>query len=133
MDDRTAFLTRMQSYMSRHHRNFLHHLSVNPRPLRSLVLAADDPALLEAYNAAVKSLKEFRDAHLIIVALYIVAPAKRMRAGHQTIEAQPKETVSNAANTILKGTGGTNLVRFLKSVRDQTAGALVNSSDDAIE
>jgi len=130
-DDRAAFLTRMQSYMSRHHRNFLHHLSINPRPLRSLVLTAGDPALLEAYNAAVMSLKEFRDAHMIIVALYIVGPAKRVRASIEKMEAKRKETVSDAANALLKGTGGTNLVRFLKSVRDQTAGALINPSNDA--
>jgi indoleamine 2,3-dioxygenase len=128
--DKVAFLTRMQSYMSRHHRNFLRHLSENPRPLRTLVLAAGEPALLEAYNAAVQSLKEFRDAHMIIVALYILGPAKRAREGDQKMKKEPKDATTDVIDAPLRGTGGTNLVRFLKGVRDQTAGALVNSSND---
>lgn len=128
--DKVAFLTRMQSYMSRHHRNFLRNLSDNPRPLRTLVLTAGDPALLEAYNAAVQSLKEFRDAHMIIVALYILGPAKRARVGDQKMKEEARDTKIDATNAPLRGTGGTNLVRFLKGVRDQTAGALVNSPND---
>lgn len=125
--DKVAFLTRMQSYMSRHHRNFLRHLSQNPRPLRNLVLMAGEPALLDAYNAAVQSLKEFRDAHMVIVTLYILGPAKRARS----IDQKTKEETKDAPDARLRGTGGTNLVRFLKDVRDQTAGALVNSPNDA--
>lgn len=117
-----AFLKRMQSYMPRHHRNFLNHLSSNPRPLRSIVESADSPQLLEAYNAAVLSLKELRDAHLIIVTMYIVSPArkaqKELEAGSNRVEeAGP-----------LKGTGGTELMKFLKDVRNGTAAALIPSS-----
>jgi indoleamine 2,3-dioxygenase len=114
--EKASFLARMQSYMSRHHRNFLRHLSVNPRPLRGLVLTAGDAGLLEAYNAAVKSLKEFRDAHMIIVTLYVVLPAKRARAAEEERQKEP-----------LQGTGGTDLVEFLKSVRDRTTEAQINS------
>ena len=50
-------LARMQTYMSRHHRAFLIHLSTkNPRPLRALVLACEDAALMEAYNCALRAL-----------------------------------------------------------------------------
>ncbi|TFK36761.1 tryptophan 2,3-dioxygenase [Crucibulum laeve] len=115
---KSAFLARMQSYMPRHHRNFLNHLANNPRPLRSMVTtwATKNPALLEAYNIAVTALKEFRDGHMIIVTQYIIAPARRRVA----------EVLSGEANEKpLKGTGGTELVRFLKGVRDQTKGALM--------
>ncbi|KAI0090993.1 tryptophan 2,3-dioxygenase [Irpex rosettiformis] len=107
-----SFLTRMQSYMPRHHRNFLRHLSANPRPLREFVETSANESLTEAYNAAVTSLKKFRDAHVRIVAIYIVGPSRR----------------NQRPMADLKGTGGTNSIRFVKSVRDQTAGAVLDSA-----
>lgn len=100
-----SFLTRMQSYMPRHHRAFLRHLSANPRPLRDFVEKSGSDGLVEAYNATVSALKVFRDAHVKIVAIYIVGPSRRGQRG-------------------LQGTGGTHSIRFVKSVRDQTAGAV---------
>lgn len=105
----TSFLTRMQSYMPRHHRAFLRHLSVNPRPIRTLVETSNDAFLKEGYNAAITALKIFRDAHVRIVALYIVGPSRK---GGRPEEEQ-------------KGTGGTSAIQFVKSVRDQTQGALL--------
>ncbi|KAK0236233.1 Indoleamine 2,3-dioxygenase [Armillaria nabsnona] len=113
-----AFLSRMQSYMPRHHRHFLNHLSNNPRPLRDIVMGGGDQKLLEAYNEAVGSLKTFRDAHIIIVTLYIIGPAGRARSQQKS-------------ETPLKGTGGTELAKFLKDVRDSTAGALLNVETQA--
>jgi indoleamine 2,3-dioxygenase len=107
-----SWFDRMRHYMPRHHRNFLRHLSSNPRPLRAIVDASHDAELLESYNLAVKALKTFRDAHIRIVALYIVGPARR------ATDIQAGET--------LKGTGGTNLMTFLKSARDNTAGSIMS-------
>lgn len=104
-----SFLERMKSYMPRHHRSFLGHLQANPRPLRGMVETACDAKLTEAYNTAVSALKVFRDAHVRIVAIYIVGPSRR--AG-QTGDAA-------------RGTGGTSAIRFVKSVRDQTASAVI--------
>lgn len=50
---------RMQTYMPRHHRNFLHHLASNPRPLRALIESSGDSELAESYNSAVQALKVF--------------------------------------------------------------------------
>jgi len=137
-----AFLKRMRLYMPRHHRAFLNHLANNPRPIRDFVLRAassqsdvakgERDAILEAYNAAVMALKEFRDAHMIIAALYIIIPASHPRK-QQTEQAYPQvesDYISPSGEThhkegVLKGTGGTDLVRFLKSVRDQTKSALM--------
>jgi indoleamine 2,3-dioxygenase len=105
-----SFLTRMQQYMPRRHRSFLQHLAANPRPLRELVARSTSGELVEAYNGAVRALKEFRDGHMVIVGLYIIGPARR---------AQSEE------RTRLKGTGGTDMVHFLKAVRDQTMSALL--------
>jgi len=111
--EKETFLTRMLAYMPRHHRAFLLHLSTTPLRLRDLVLSADDAGLRDAYNSAVRALKEFRDAHMIVVALYIVGPAKRAR-----------RDVSEE----YRGTGGTDVVRFLKGVRDTTARAVILES-----
>ena len=121
-----SFMKRMQAYMPRHHRAFLAHLAASPRPLRAFVENAVDeedmteagPASLsprvlrEAYNDAVLALKEFRDAHLQIVALYIVGPSRRGRR-------------EGECGMRLRGTGGTQLVRFLKGVRDRTEAAVL--------
>ncbi|KAI0819269.1 Indoleamine 2,3-dioxygenase [Trametes gibbosa] len=116
---KVPFLTRMQSYMPRHHRAFLLHLQANPRPLRELVAQSDDAALRAAYDGAVTALKEFRDEHVRIVALYILIPSRRAAGAGQ----EP----AGAA----KGTGGTDAFQFVKGVRDQTAGALLGSSESA--
>jgi len=136
----SAFLKRMQLYMPRYHRAFLNHLANNPRPLREFVycaassnpVTAQGSAILEAYNAAVMALKEFRDAHMIIVALYIVIPARHARKQWtgQTGPQVESDYVGPTRETdqqkgLLKGMGGTELVRFLKSVRDQTKSALM--------
>jgi indoleamine 2,3-dioxygenase len=101
-------------------------------------LAAEDESespILKAYNGALKSLKEFRDAHMAIVTLYIIGPARRSEKSafkHAVLEKEHTEDNSKkehiidqaftvqGARKILKGTGGTDLVKFLKGVRDQT-------------
>ncbi|TFK49792.1 Indoleamine 2,3-dioxygenase [Heliocybe sulcata] len=133
--NKKSFLSRMQIYMPRYHRAFLRHLSANPRPLRALVAAhaTDAPELLEAYNAAVTALKEFRDAHMRIVAVYIIGPSRKVANGIQ--EKQEGKKRFTEADTdereVLKGTGGTDLVKFLKGVRDRTASAVIPQASDA--
>ena len=140
-----SFLTRMRAYMPRHHRNFLRHLSAAPRPLRAAVACIGDAALTEAYNAAVDALRRFRDAHLRIVALYIIGPSRRGAHGSATSASAGKvaaaevcagqKSIGTGAGTgsvevavteemrLLRGTGGTGLVKFLKGVRDRTSEA----------
>jgi indoleamine 2,3-dioxygenase len=145
---KAPFLTRMRAYMPRHHRNFLRHLGAAPRPLRTAVAWIGDAALTEAYNAAVDALRRFRDAHLCIVALYIVGPSHR---GVHTSVTSPTQVTTAAADNVvaaevcvgpksigtgtgtgevvaavprlLRGTGGTDLIKFLKGVRDRTSEA----------
>ncbi|KAL4064593.1 Indoleamine 2,3-dioxygenase [Scleroderma yunnanense] len=123
--DARTLLRRMQIYMPRHHRAFLRHLTANPRPVRTLV-ERGNPELVGAYNQAVGAVKAFRDAHIRIVAIYIVGPASRERLddgkGGDEKGGGLREGIRQAA---LRGTGGTQLVQFLKGVRDKTAEALV--------
>lgn len=104
------WLRRMRMYMPRHHRNFLRHLENNPRPLKALVEAnKDHPRLLDAFNTSVESLKEFRDTHVRIVAIYIVGPARRAA-----------ERLGQTGEDAAKGTGGTSAMSFVKNTRDNT-------------
>ncbi|KAG6832749.1 hypothetical protein H0H87_000598 [Tephrocybe sp. NHM501043] len=108
------FMARMQSYMPRNHRLFLDHLSSNPRPLRAFVMSSTDAPLRDAYNLAVLALKEFRDAHMIIATLYILGPARKAKQAAEQRESKP-----------LLGTGGTELVKFLKDTRTRTSETMV--------
>lgn len=111
------FLERMQVYMPRHHRSFINHLKVVPRPIRKLVLQSgpDEPVRL-AYNEAVTALQEFRSAHMRIATLYIITQSHR----RPTVTVDAHREVEPA-----KGTGGTDLVPFLKSSRDDTVNTLL--------
>lgn len=126
-----SFLERMRAYMPRHHRAFLAHLAASPRPLRTLVSEetanGKNPELLAGYNVAVSALRVFRDAHLRIVALYIVGPAHRIQATMSDDSSRNPESGWLASSSLPeeKGTGGTPAMTFLKGVRDRTAEAVL--------
>ena len=110
------WLKRMRMYMPRHHRNFLRHLENNPRPLKTLVEAnKDHPGLLDAFNASVESLKEFRDTHVRIVAIYIAGPARRAA-----------ERLGQTGEGGVKGTGGTDAMSFVKGTRNNTTASKIS-------
>ena len=131
----STFLQRMQAYMPRHHRLFLIYLSTlitpTPSPVRTFVKArsthlltfsnADEEGGMEAetplmrsYNAAVDALKRFRDSHIRVATLYIVSMSRRAKEESEEAERQ-REKQGPAV-----GTGGTQLVPFLKGARDNT-------------
>lgn len=130
-----SFLGRMQKYMPRHHRAFLRHLATNPRPLRVIVdeetTEGRNPELQIAYNEAVQSLKNLRDFHLRIVAMYIIGPSRRVAAGQRGIPGTSQTaSVATTDVPVEKGTGGTNAMVFLKGIRDRTADAVLVSNLD---
>ncbi|KAG6879785.1 hypothetical protein C0992_011583 [Termitomyces sp. T32_za158] len=112
-----SFMARMQTYMPRNHRLFLDRLASSPRTLRAFVMASRDDYLHQAYNLAVLALKEFRDAHMIIATLYILGPARRA--------AKLAETMNQRDGQPLLGTGGTDLVKFLKDTRARTSASVI--------
>ena len=120
---RPSFMSRMQTYMPKNHRSFLDHLKSSPRPLRLFVMDRNDEALSTAFNRSVLALKEFRDAHMIIAALYILGPARR--AAKRRLEAAEDDGNGTRCQP-LKGTGGTDLVKFLKDTRNRTKETLVD-------
>jgi len=119
----------MQRYMPHPHRCFLSHLAKNPRPLRDFVMTAcseDTPAnsaMKEAYNKAVSSLKEFRDSHMVIAGLYIIGPARR--AAEALVHDTSVSSSASLKDRAITGTGGTDLLSFLKGVKKQTVLTLI--------
>ena len=121
-----SFMSRMQTYMPKSHRLFLDHLNSNPRPLRMFVMDKNDEALLSAFNRTVIALKEFRDAHMIIASLYILGPARR--AAKRKLEVAEAGVGYKPRPQPMKGTGGTELVKFLKDTRNQTKATVILDS-----
>ena len=76
-------------------------------------------------------MKRFRDGHMRIVTLYIITPARREREQERererlAAEQAKEQTLEQTDKMPLKGTGGTDLVQFLKGVRDRTASAAIS-------
>ncbi|XP_004707722.1 indoleamine 2,3-dioxygenase 1 [Echinops telfairi] len=108
------FLQEMRTYMPPAHRAFLESLGKGPS-VRNFVLLEGDDVLRDIYNACVKALVSLRDYHLQIVTKYIVIPSIKK----QTTKSKPEDS-SEQSEPQNKGTGGTDLMTFLKSVRDTT-------------
>ncbi|GAA5924772.1 dioxygenase BNA2 [Sporobolomyces koalae] len=148
----STFMQRMSAYMPHHHRSFLEHLvSIhNPtEPTSSSIpslrtLALRHPTLQPAYDAAVESMKKFRDTHIILATHFIVAQArhppaidsvhfqeweaKRLMKEQAEIVRRREESAIDKKEEVVVGTGGTDLSSFLKLCRDRTKEALIAST-----
>lgn len=115
------------------HADFLSYVSLSPS-LRLYVHSHPyESSLTEAYNAAVTSLSQFRDRHIQIVSRYVIIPSRTKSKVYE------EKTVRNLASASMKvgskegskdgpellhGTGGTQLMPFLRQTRDETKQAL---------
>ncbi|XP_016051123.1 PREDICTED: indoleamine 2,3-dioxygenase 1 [Miniopterus natalensis] len=113
------FLQEMRTYMPPAHQKFLGSLESGPS-VREFVLSKGDASLQATYNKCVKAMVSLRSYHLQIVTKYIVIPASQ-----QPRQNQPADEPSEVEN---KGTGGTDVMKFLKSVRSTTEKALLKDS-----
>ncbi|KAK2459905.1 hypothetical protein APHAL10511_008105 [Amanita phalloides] len=124
-DGGRSFMCRMKAYMPYQHRLFIDHLAAYPRPLRAFVAVRAQgeggEELKAAYNEAVGALKRFRDAHMVIAALYILGPARRAREK----EKEQEKEKGRGERMAQKGTGGTELVGFLKETRRRTMDTVI--------
>lgn len=114
----------MRNYMPGPHCNFLEHVESIAR-IRAYAEQTAAPEVAEAYNFAVKELESFRDIHIQIVARYIIRPSRqRISTGHRGVNL----AIASAGPDVRKdlhGTGGTELLPFLKQSRDETRAAAV--------
>ncbi|KAA8583678.1 hypothetical protein FQN60_014886 [Etheostoma spectabile] len=116
-DETRSFLTRMREYMPPAHRQLIETLSVCPS-LRDFILSSSSSDLCKAYKSCVSALVDLRNYHLNTVAKYVVVPGNHARA-----MGCPLRGVGTVLNDT--GTGGSNLMVFLKSVRNTTQKALI--------
>lgn len=144
-----TMLQKMSLYMPAAHRAFLDHLS-KVANLRDYVLlkstdsamrTAQEEELVQVFDACVHQVKQFRDTHIQIVTRYIMTQARRgppegwedyrvklveeveqpPAAGHSTKD----EDESTDTDSPMRGSGGSDLMPFLKTNRDETQSAKV--------
>ena len=106
-----SFLMDMRTYMPPKHRHLLEKIG-SVSSLREYAEASEDTVFRAEFNKVLGALEAFRNAHLGIVRLYIINPSKRLN-----------NFKDNAGS---KGTGGTDLISFLKPLRDETVAAKVD-------
>ncbi|KAI9649757.1 hypothetical protein NHQ30_002338 [Ciborinia camelliae] len=124
-----GFLDEMRNYMPGPHRAFLNYIS-DVSPIHTYV---DDSVcssdVSKAYNHAVKTLAGFRDIHIQIVTRYIINPSKKaMAQGTEKENAGLNLAVATTkkGGKDVRGTGGTQLIPFLKQSRDETREMVVD-------
>jgi len=105
--------------MPRPHRIFLQRVETRASIRDFAAAQTGVPELGEAYNFAVNELRKFRDTHIQIVTRYIIRPSKQYAPKEDT-----GRNLAVASSTTpdkeLHGTGGTQLLPFLRQSRDET-------------
>ena len=99
--EQAEFITAMRDYMPRKHRDFLIKLQAMPS-IRDYCNKSADKEVIGAFNGLVDALVSFRRRHHGLIQTYII----------QHIAQHSVEGV--------RGTGGAKLVKFLKSVIEDT-------------
>jgi indoleamine 2,3-dioxygenase len=108
----------MRNYMPGPHRQFLQHVE-SISNIREYADTCSDGYVGQAYNAAIKELSMFRDIHIQIVTRYIITPSKQ-QVPPSTTGMNLAIASTNSDTKGLHGTGGTQLLPFLKQSRDET-------------
>lgn len=127
-----SFLTRMRDYMPPSHRCFIEEISRVPC-LRAFVLKQANEGLTEVYDQCVVQLVSLRSYHITVVSRFITVPAsqaKQLRSAD--LDSLEEHNPVQKAPTALeeRGTGGSGIMSFLKTVRDRTKDVL--SSQTAV-
>ena len=122
------FIADMRRYMPGPHRRFLEAVSdvANIRPY--VESHRSNTALATAYDACLAMLRALRDAHIRIVSRYVVIQSREARghaggsprAAPQRVGSGTSSREGSSPRRVLRGTGGTSLIPFLKQVRDET-------------
>lgn len=102
------------------HRQLIKEISSRP-PLKTFVQEQDNERLSQAFQDCVTKLVAFRSYHINIVSRYIVVPATRARKIRAQGRATKEDIISRAPSKLEEvGTGGSNIMAFLKTIRDHT-------------
>ncbi|NXW44823.1 I23O2 dioxygenase, partial [Nyctiprogne leucopyga] len=119
-EESTAFLHRMRDYMPPPHRAFVEEIRQAPS-LKQHVLSSGDERLRVAFNQCVSELADLRSYHITIVTRYISIPAAKAKAERAELGDRAGPSAGKPPSALeAKGTGGSHIFSFLKSVRDTT-------------
>ncbi|KAM3924247.1 indoleamine 2,3-dioxygenase 2-like [Leptodactylus fuscus] len=113
------FLLKMRSYMPPAHNKFINWVKEAPS-LSEYVVKSEDPALLTTFNQCISALTELRSLHIRIVSKYVNAAGARarMKKNQENLGQEQQE----------RGTGGSQVMTFLKSVRDTSKEGMLRHS-----
>ena len=116
------FHEEMRQYMPGPHRRFLEEISSITNIQRLAMADTPHPLQIElrlAYQAAIQALSDFRGIHMQIVARYIIIPSRQASMpGRMNLAVASQADRSSSKG--LTGTGGTDLIPFLKQTREET-------------
>ncbi|KAG0650363.1 Indoleamine 2 [Hyphodiscus hymeniophilus] len=115
-----GFLLEMRKYMPGNHRSFLQRIesAANIRDYVKTSACTED--VTAAYNLAVARFTAFRDVHIQIVTRYIILPSRKMPPTQSSGLNLAVASTMKKSSDGLSGTGGTELLPFLKQGRDET-------------
>ncbi|KAF2745429.1 indoleamine 2,3-dioxygenase-like protein [Sporormia fimetaria CBS 119925] len=125
-----GFHAEMRRYMPGPHARFLDDVEANANIREYVDNNQDNGKLLAAFNEAVSALTEFRNKHIALVTRYIVIPSRQGPPKTSTA----RKDIASASTEMgsmkekmqeLVGTGGTKLIPFLRTSRDETSEAIV--------
>ncbi|KAJ5094685.1 hypothetical protein N7456_010546 [Penicillium angulare] len=137
-EEQSEFVASMRDYMPGPHRRFLIHFAKVANIRAFVEMNRDHEKLINSYNACIGALVKFRDVHLKITNSYILQHnpnsyrnAKRQQGAYKPrqvhIDSNTQSGGTATANLshkkieiAVRGTGGTDLLPFLKQIRDET-------------
>ncbi|XP_004592807.2 indoleamine 2,3-dioxygenase 2 [Ochotona princeps] len=116
------FLSRMRDYMPPSHKTFLEDIRSAPS-LRDYILSSGHGPLRTVYNQCLEALADLRSYHITIVTKYFVTAARKAKSTGLNHLPEPPRALED------RGTGGTAVMSFLKSVRNRTLQMILQPSD----
>ncbi|KAF1948511.1 indoleamine 2,3-dioxygenase beta type [Byssothecium circinans] len=118
------FHKEMRRYMPGPHARFLDDVEAIANIRAYVDCHQDDDVLVTAFNNAVTALSKFRDTHIALVTRYIIIPSRMAKPAHSVkrkdIASASTKMALEAQTQELRGTGGTKLIPFLRTSRDET-------------
>lgn len=125
-----GFHAEMRDYMPGPHRRFLDDVEAVANLQSYVESNRANEELCKTFNEAVAALSGFRDKHIALVTRYIIIPSRKKQpaesARERNLATSSTSIVGGKANTEdLVGTGGTTLIPFLRTSRDETSEAAI--------
>ncbi|XP_029296077.1 indoleamine 2,3-dioxygenase 1 [Cottoperca gobio] len=128
-----AFLTRMRNYMPPAHKQLIQDISLQPS-LKSFVQQQASERLRQAFQHCVTKLLALRSYHINVVSRFITVPAAHARQLRNQSQELEQEMISRAPTALEeRGTGGSSIMSFLKTVRNQTKDTLLPETGKEME